>query len=70
MTVAIQRFADNDNKTIVDDYARFVHIVSHWMNHIARSVFLVTILRLDGVFYQYRYVKEQLTALLATLFDY
>ena len=63
-------FVDTDDSTIAADLDVFAHVVLRLMNNSVNNVFLVTILHLVGVFYQYRYVKEQLVVILATLFDY
>lgn len=67
--LSIQMFGDISGNTTVVCYSMFYRNVLHWMNDIAHSVFFTMILHLVGVFYQYRYVKEQLTVILATLFD-
>jgi hypothetical protein len=63
-------FVDSDGKTIVADVVWYSHYVSPLMHGNRDNAFLVTILHLFGVFYQYRYIKEQRTALSATFFDY
>jgi hypothetical protein len=68
--VAIEMFVDTDDNTIAVDVDVCIHVASPWMNDNTDNAFFVTILHLFGVFYQYRYIKEQLTTLSATLFDY
>ena len=57
-----------DNTTVVVPVV-FVRIVGRYWIYTSDNVFLVTIMHLVGLFYQYRYVKEQLTVILPTLFD-
>lgn len=57
-----------DNTTAVVPVV-FVRIVGRYWIYSEDNAFFVTIMHLVGLFYQYRYVKEQLTVILPTLFD-
>jgi len=58
-----------DNNTNAVALEMFVRAGLRCLIYNKDNAFFVTIMHPVGLFYQYRYVKEQLTAILATLFD-